>query len=180
MIESRTGHTGWAVMAPHGGGIEPGTDLIATAIAGRTHSYYAFKGIRSTKNHELHIASKRFEEPLALRLAKHSEMILTVHGCQGSQAVIFVGGRAEKIKQNLITALRKGGFDARPSTQSALRGIHPLNLCNRGRRAKGIQLELPERTRRLLLGRSVEHRSPNIHFKNFVATVRMILDQHVY
>lgn len=165
-------------MAPHGGGIEPGSDLIAAAIAGRAHGYYAFKGIRPAKNRELHITSERFEEPAALALAGNAEMIITVHGCQGDQTVTYVGGRAEKIRQNLIIALRKGGFEARHSTRLDLRGIHPLNLCNRGRRAMGIQLELSKRMRGLLLGLSTMGPSANHHFRRYVATVRTILDQY--
>ena len=33
------------IIAPHGGGIEPGTTEIADAIAGNDLSFYAFEGI---------------------------------------------------------------------------------------------------------------------------------------
>lgn len=36
----------YCVMAPHGGGIEPGTSEISDAIAGDEHSFYAFEGLK--------------------------------------------------------------------------------------------------------------------------------------
>ena len=52
-LQNRPGST--VVIAPHGGGIEPGTSEIAEAVAGDDLSFYAFEGIKSTGNHELHI-----------------------------------------------------------------------------------------------------------------------------
>lgn len=49
VILSREGYSGIAVIAPHGGGIEPGTVDIADGIAGGRHSFYAFKGIKKKK-----------------------------------------------------------------------------------------------------------------------------------
>lgn len=57
-----------AVIAPHGGGIEPGTSEIARAIAGDDLSFYAFQGVRPEKNSELHITSENFDEPRGIGL----------------------------------------------------------------------------------------------------------------
>ena len=54
-ILHRNGDSKFAIMAPHGGGIEPGTMGIADAIAGNDHTFYAFKGIKKTRNTILHI-----------------------------------------------------------------------------------------------------------------------------
>ena len=53
------GHTRFAVMAPHGGGIEPGTSELACAIAGKQHSYYTFSGIKTSGNRLLHRSGAR-------------------------------------------------------------------------------------------------------------------------
>ena len=45
-IRCRPGRTGIAVVAIHGGGIEPGTSEIAEAVAGDRHSFYTFRGIK--------------------------------------------------------------------------------------------------------------------------------------
>ena len=60
--QERLGTT--VIIAPHGGGIEPGTSEIAEAIAGNDLSLYLFEGIRDENNRELHITSTRFDEPL--------------------------------------------------------------------------------------------------------------------
>ena len=52
-----------AIIAPHGGGIEPGTSELAQAIAGDNFSYYCFESVRLAENKQLHIASHRFDEP---------------------------------------------------------------------------------------------------------------------
>ncbi len=46
LILSRQGTSGIAVMAPHGGGIEPGTSEIANRVAGDEHAYYSFEGLK--------------------------------------------------------------------------------------------------------------------------------------
>jgi len=43
-IQYRQGRTGIAVIAPHGGGIEPGTSEIADRVAGEDHAFYSFEG----------------------------------------------------------------------------------------------------------------------------------------
>ena len=48
----------FAIIAPHGGRIEPGTSEITKAIAGTQFSYYTFDGIRQEGNELLHITSK--------------------------------------------------------------------------------------------------------------------------
>ena len=55
--------TSFVVIAPHGGGIEPGTSEIANAIAGLNYSLYTFDGIRLSGNELLHITSTLFDEP---------------------------------------------------------------------------------------------------------------------
>ncbi|RYG96563.1 MAG: replication protein, partial [Alphaproteobacteria bacterium] len=58
-----------AVLAPHGGCIEPTTSLIAAAIAGDDYSLYCFEGLRRGRPHgDLHLTSDRFDEPRARRL----------------------------------------------------------------------------------------------------------------
>ena len=46
-----------AVIAPHGGAIEPSTSEIAAAIAGREFNLYCFEGRKPKGNTALHITS---------------------------------------------------------------------------------------------------------------------------
>ncbi|MBW1647275.1 MAG: GNAT family N-acetyltransferase [Deltaproteobacteria bacterium] len=162
------------VMAPHGGGIEPGTVDLAHAIAGDDHAFYAFKGIKASGNAALHITSNRFDEPRALRMARRAEWVLTIHGCREPGAVIFVGGRDGNRRQAIGRALQEAGFDARESERPGLRGINPNNICNRGYSGRGVQLELSDGLRRQMfdhLRRRTGRRKTEVFYR-FVSVVR--------
>ena len=176
-IEWRLGMSGIAVMAPHGGGIEPGTDIIADAVAGQIHTYYAFKGLRQYGNRELHLPSQRFDEPRALSLARNSRTVLTIHGCRDAVAAAFLGGRDEQAKEFMAGALAKAGCRVIRNPRSALQGVHPDNLCNLGRKAKGIQLEISFGLRQRLLpkaGRGVEP-AASCSLRAFIRAVNGVL-----
>ena len=49
-IQYRHGETGIAVIALHGGGIEPGTSEIADSVAGEDHAFYTFEGCKEQGN----------------------------------------------------------------------------------------------------------------------------------
>ena len=101
-----------AVVTPHGGGIEPGTSEIADAIAAAQLSFYAFEGLKSKGNTDLHITSTRFDEPMCLSLIGVSKVVLTIHGEHSVEdgEGVFVGGRDGRLGRRLGTALRSKGF----------------------------------------------------------------------
>src|SRR5437763_3703906 len=70
----------FAVMAPHGGGIEEGTSEIADAITGSEFSFYTFEGLKPSNNTDLHITSTRFDEPMGITLIERCETVVTIHG----------------------------------------------------------------------------------------------------
>lgn len=157
IIELRWGKTGIAVMAPHGGGIEPGTASIARAIADTDHAYYAFKGVRPANNRQLHIPSTSFDEPRAMEMIERCHTIVTIHGCKSAGRFIYVGGRDSSLKEQMAAKLIGSGYRAEMTSDIALRGEHRNNLCNRGRRGKGLQLEISESLRIYLTGRTSGH-----------------------
>jgi phage replication-related protein YjqB (UPF0714/DUF867 family) len=178
-VITRAGSTGIAIMAPHGGRIEPGTDLIADAVAGREHAFYAFMGLRLRHNAALHIASERFDEPRAIEMAVRSHTVITIHGCRSVKPVIYVGGLDEVLKFEMIAGLCRVGFAAGESPLARLKGTHPRNLCNLGLRGKGVQLEVAGQLRRKWV-RSGEqgcgpYRTPL--FAHFVKALRDALGQ---
>ncbi len=179
IIEMRRGGSAVAVMAPHGGGIEPGTDTLAGAIAGSEHGYYAFKAVRARNNSELHIASERFDEPRALVLARQVRTVVTIHGCRGRREEVFIGGLAESLKICVLDSLQAAGFKAGGAPRASLGGIHRSNLCNRGQSGRGVQLELSEQLRHCLMDGG-RHLSPGSdRFRSFVAAVRWALVRFV-
>jgi phage replication-related protein YjqB (UPF0714/DUF867 family) len=88
-----------------------------------------------------------------------------------------VGGLDKPLKTTIIDRLNGIGFQAQNSSNPALRGIHRKNLCNRGRRAKGVQLEISSGLRRVLVGSNEWQAARRTEeLKRFAGTVRNILD----
>lgn len=141
-----------AVIAPHGGRIEPGSSEIAAAVADGDLSFYSFEGIRRGRAHsDLHITSSRFDEPQALGLMAAVETAIAIHGRTDSKdPAIWVGGRDFGLRDALIAGLDTAGFEARRCV-GRLAGIDPANICNRSAKGAGVQLELPRSLRDRLL-----------------------------
>lgn len=172
-ISVRNGISGIAVMAPHGGGIEFGTDQIASAIAYPEHTFWAFNGIKKTGNRILHITSTRFDVPEALEIAVSAKTVITLHGCREDASVVYVGGRHSALKHRLHQALSTAGFDARISTKPALKGESPFNLCNRC--GGGVQLEITTGLRKKMFSSDKNGDIKKENFLRFTNAVKTVL-----
>ncbi|HET9220801.1 MAG TPA: poly-gamma-glutamate hydrolase family protein [Terriglobia bacterium] len=131
-----------AVIAPHGGGIEPGTSELAEAIAGTALSFYAFEGTRSNNNRDLHITSTRFREARCEALIATSPLVITLHGEDSDDEAVFIGGLAGELLRAVEESLEAAGFSVERHANPALQGESRENICNRGVRRGGVQLEL--------------------------------------
>ncbi|WP_373500821.1 poly-gamma-glutamate hydrolase family protein [Desulfococcus sp.] len=160
----------FAIMAPHGGGIEPGTVDIADAVAGSDHTFYAFKGMKKAGNKMLHISSNRYDEPIGAMAATHARIVISVHGCRDLEEMVFIGGRHQALKQKIRDALRGAGFRATVDEVPGLRGIHPDNICNRCKVGKGVQLEISRGLREKMFEK-LDQRSSRRKTKMFDAFV---------
>lgn len=172
-LRVRNRGTQWVVIAPHGGGIEPGTTEIAAAIAGRLYSLYTFDGVRSSSNEELHITSALFDEPRCLKLVRSSVRVLAIHGCIGPERVVHVGGLDVGLGDRIIVSLQNAGFPAIRAT-ARFSATQPENICNRGRSGCGVQLEISEGLRCSMfkgLDRSNRRRT-RPQFRLFVNAIR--------
>ncbi len=136
----RQGASGVLIMAPHGGGIEPGTHCIARAVAGTDHGYYAFIGTLTVGNRAIHLPSTRFDEPRAMTLATGASVLVVIHGCREPQRIVFIGGRDASLRRSMAEQLFEAGIRAAESEKYP--GRHPRNLCNRFPSVRGVQLEL--------------------------------------
>lgn len=137
------------IMAPHGGKIEPTTEVIAEAIAGKDYSFYSFEGLK-TFSHVLHIESHLFDEPRALQALEKADIVVTVHGqIDQNHEFVMVGGLHESLRSEIRRQLEAVGFQTRPPTEGLL-GIDPMNICNRGKSKQGVQLEVSRRVRDFL------------------------------
>lgn len=130
-----------AVIAPHGGAIEAHTGAIARDIAGTEFSLYLFEGLKRRGNAALHITSHRFGEPSCLALLRGSATVVAVHGCNGNQQRVLLGGLDHALKQRVAESLRNAGLQVDTDGHS-FQGADRGNVCNRGRSGGGVQLEI--------------------------------------
>ena len=132
-IRLRRRKSATVIIAPHGGGIAPGTSEIAEAIAAQDHSFYAFEDIKARGNRDLHITSSRFDEARCVTLAAASARAVTIHGEDSDEHVAYLGGLDGQTIQRLGALLTRRGFDVRK---------HPsivLQLSTRGRRTTTVR-----------------------------------------
>lgn len=135
------------IMAPHGGRIEPTTAEIAEAIAGTDYSFYSFDGLKDDGNGVLHIESHLFDEPRALRAVENADILVTVHGqINQKEEFVMAGGLDDGLRLEIQHRLEAAGFHTRPPVERLL-GTDPMNICNRGRLRRGVQLEISREVR---------------------------------
>ncbi|KJR97643.1 MAG: hypothetical protein VR65_23255 [Desulfobulbaceae bacterium BRH_c16a] len=166
-----------AVMAPHGGGIEPGTLDIADALAGSEYTFYAFKGLKKSGNKILHLTSSSFDEPRGLKIAENAFIVISIHGNRDTGEIVFIGGKNHELKQGIRRALRTAGFEAVITEVPGLRGIDPRNICNRCRSGEGVQLEVSRGLREKLFENLAcrTSRKKTNDFYHFINTVKQAL-----
>ena len=173
-IHTRTGSSGVLVLAPHGGGIEPGTSELARAVAGEEHALYLFEGIQRGDNKPLHITSTHFDEPRCLQMLAETRFVLALHGCNGQKPRLYIGGLFTDARQALQEAFLKAGFPVEENVPPALKGRSPRNICNLGQNGQGLQLELSLGLRRLLFKDLTRagRQQPTELFEGFVGVCR--------
>lgn len=136
----------YAIIAPHGGKIEPGTAEIAESIAGDDLSLYIFKATSKSKpDITLHITSTNFDEPECLDVLKNAETALAIHGAKDPgvdpKERVWVGGN---LRNEFQSHLEKELSSLKLLVESnpKFSGGSSKNICNRGTSSKGMQLEL--------------------------------------
>ncbi|MFI1991732.1 poly-gamma-glutamate hydrolase family protein [Actinoplanes sp. NPDC020271] len=164
-----------AIIALHGGGIEPGTSELCLAIAGYhpasravtgapVYDYWMFEGIRSSGNAALHVTSVHCDDPVAVALVAGSRRTVSLHGCSPAEAGlaantagVLVGGLDNRLKATVLAAYRAAfaGTDVTVLDAAGvpdLNGDEPANIVNRNLRGAGVQLELTTPLRNRMFG----------------------------
>jgi phage replication-related protein YjqB (UPF0714/DUF867 family) len=149
-IQRRIGSSGIAILSIHGGEIEPGTTRIADAIAGPEHSFYSFEGMKSRGNLALHITSTHFDEPTAMEIVCHSDIIVSIHGSAGMEPMVQLGGLDVEITGRIEDKLRKAGFRVMECAGPPFGGKDQANICNLCGRGMGVQMETSRGLRALM------------------------------
>jgi phage replication-related protein YjqB (UPF0714/DUF867 family) len=152
--------TSIAVLAPHGGWIEPGTSEIAAAIARDDYSIYAFEGLRRRPHGDLHIKSHLFDEPHGRQLVGEAETSIAIHGRadDGDRSTVRLGGLNNALRDAVGSSLEAARFVV-ALAESGMAARDPANICNRGTTGRGVQLELPLTLRNELVGDPARLRS---------------------
>jgi phage replication-related protein YjqB (UPF0714/DUF867 family) len=144
-----------AVIAPHGGQIETATSPVARAIASARFNLYLFEGTRPGDNYpRLHITSRHFDEPRCVELISRCDTVIAVHGCKGPGTCVLLGGLDQQLKRRISRELRKRAIRCLLNGHG-FPGTSTHNICNRGRRHHGVQIELTARARRGPAARAV-------------------------
>ena len=168
-----------AIVAPHGGAIEPGTSELAIDIAGKELNFAVFEGIKSKQNRDLHITSTNFDEPRCVYIVEKTPTTLTVHGESSSGEVVYIGGLNQSVITHISLSLEQSGFTVKKNQNPDLQGISSDNICNRGIEQMGIQLELSRGLREKFFS-SLSNDGRKIttcEFKKFVDAIRQGLKQ---
>src|SRR5436309_466442 len=122
------------LIAPHGGGIEPGTSEIMRAVADLGGwAWYEFAGFLRQGNREaLHLRSTAFNEPALLGLLPQTAFVIAFHGAlEAREPVVYAGGRfkpgRETIARSINAVFSGHGIRALDATTSdvaeRLRGL---------------------------------------------------------
>ncbi|CAH0152224.1 poly-gamma-glutamate hydrolase family protein [Peribacillus simplex] len=138
-----------AILAIHGGNIEPGTSEIAAALGERLYaSTYLFEGLKPRGNQVLHITSCLFNEPDGVSMAANAQTTLSIHGHYDvHNALVYIGGRNEPYKNLIQQCLNKAGFQSDHAPQH-LSGMKGNNITNSSKTGVGVQLELSTKLRK--------------------------------
>jgi len=195
--------TSTVVLAPHGGGIEPGTSELCLAVAGYhpanfpitppagvTYDYWMFEGIREGGNADLHVTSTGCDDPVAVSLCGGALGALSLHGFKPENAhpplppdrqVVLIGGGDDLLRPLLLDALCAAHLPAEDTGgQGEIGGDDACNIVNRTLRGKGVQLELSEPLRDTMFGENTRPRRSHTTtevFWRFVAACRDALDR---
>ena len=138
---------GVAIIAPHGGRIEPGTSEIARQIAGEDLNLYLLEGKMRGSYEALHLTSHLFDDVRCLELQANCDYTISVHGCSGDEEQVLVGGLDEELKLKLVAAINGAGIMAFID-EHRFPARNPQNIVNRNRRRIGAQLEFTAAARK--------------------------------
>jgi phage replication-related protein YjqB (UPF0714/DUF867 family) len=174
----RIGSSGIAIISIHGGEIEQGTTQIADAIAGPEHSFYSFEGMKVAENWALHITSNRFDEPTAMEIVCHSNIIISIHGCMIMEPEVHLGGLDVELKDRIRRELQQSGFQTIISSDPRFRATNQKNICNLCGRGMGVQMEISRGLRaQMFSDLTPEGRfHPTAIFTRFINSVRNALE----
>ncbi|MEK4560598.1 poly-gamma-glutamate hydrolase family protein [Staphylococcus sp. FSL K6-3157] len=130
------------VVAAHGGGIEQGTSELTKLLANEgDYDYFSFEGIRPSNNSQLHVTSTRYDDPTLNHMIKDRKATIAIHGAQGDEEIVYLGGLKSTLKDEIQNQLERYGFVVETPPEN-IGGLSDNNFINSEENSTGIQLEL--------------------------------------
>ncbi|EZI39966.1 poly-gamma-glutamate hydrolase family protein [Staphylococcus haemolyticus] len=155
------------ILAIHGGGIEPATTELARVIANDGQfNYFAFNGMRTKENNELHVTSINYDNDIAMDLVKTSESAITIHGCLGEDEIAYIGGKDNLLKERIVEELSQIGIEVKEAP-SHMSGIQDNNIVNCTKNGVGVQIELTSSLRKSLFKNNKFNRKSRMDESNW-------------
>ncbi|WP_426621139.1 poly-gamma-glutamate hydrolase family protein [Bacillus licheniformis] len=150
-VAARDAGSALLVMAPHGGGIEPGISEIVKAFA-EGASVYLLEGLKRRGNKSLHVTSAHFDCPLALRMAAGHRYILAFHGYEEpAHRHTLIGGTDRRRALMFKETLERHGFSAELAAERGyLSGTNPASINNRCQTGLSVQFEISTAQRKAM------------------------------
>lgn len=137
------------ITAIHGGGIEPGTTELARRISNiGNYDYYSFQGLLPNDNEKLHITSTNYDEPKLLKMLDDTKDTVSIHGLNGDDPIVYIGGKDKDMTSSINKELRKSGFTTKKGSES-IDAKSSDNFVNENKTDSGVQLELTSKQRKL-------------------------------
>jgi phage replication-related protein YjqB (UPF0714/DUF867 family) len=75
------------------------------------------------------------------------DLVVAVHGLAGRREAVDVGGRDHQLRDLIDANLHAAGFDSKIITSGSHAATSRSNICNKGRRGAGVQLEITKALR---------------------------------
>lgn len=147
-VHTRTNSLRAAVFAQYGGLAEPGTDICAAQIAGETlslHTVVSCRAVWEAENGENRLVPRHLHNhPDGIALAEICQTVISIrgrHACHDPLGEVCVDGLDIALIVSLAETLAAAGFVVNDGPPQS-RAKHPDNICNRGVRMRGVELDI--------------------------------------
>lgn len=105
--------------------------------------------MRSKGNNELHVTSTHYDDQIALDLVRDSQRTVAIHGCEGNESVVYIGGSDDRLIELITESLEDIGISVREAPHH-ISGTQENNIVNMTQTQGGVQLELTAQLRKEL------------------------------
>ena len=153
-----------ALVAIHGGAIEPLTGEIVTAVAEDRYSRYVFDGRRENEIEALRIPLSRYDEIRLKALLQRSLAAVVIDGSPEKESVVHLGGGNRPLLAHVRAAMEKLGYAPERLTLPGA-SYTPSRLYNWPQRG-GVLIELSRGLRQSLLEGPLDARFRDAEARN--------------